>query len=192
MDDTTTLLVIVAFVAVAIVTIATLLVQHRARIRHERLVERFGPEYDRAVEEQGSESVADRVLAARADRVERFRARELGASERARFNAAWLKIQAQFVDDPALAVSGANDLINEVLRASGYPVESFEQRVADLSVEHPAVIQHYRAAHALATPPRDGQVNTEDLRQAVVHYRFLFADLLRAPEPLRALRESHA
>ncbi len=192
MDNTTTLWIIVGAAAVAAVIIGALLARHHARIRHAQLEERFGPEYDRAVEDFGSVQRADRELSARAKRVESFKARELSTNERARFNAEWLKIQAQFVDDPAVAVSSADDLINQVLRASGYPVESFEQRVADLSVEHPAMVQHYRAAHALAVPARAGQVNTEELRQAVVHYRFLFADLLRAPEPLRRLRESHA
>jgi hypothetical protein len=140
---------------------------------------RFGPEYDRAVEELGSPSRADLELAQRARRVDHFRFKELGAADRARFSAAWDRVQLQFVDDPAVAVTSANELINEVMRARGYPAQHYEQRVADLSVEHPNVVQHYRAAHELSRSVHNGTVDTEQLRQAVVHYRMLFADLLQ-------------
>jgi len=192
MNEPTTLWLLVALAIVAVVTIAVVASRHRERSRRLALQRKFGPEYDRAVEEFGPEG-ADRELSSRARRVEHLHFRELNSEDRARFLASWTRIQAQFVDDPGVAVSGANELINEVMRARGYPTDHFEQRVADLSVEHPAVVQHYRAAKALADSDRNGQVNTEELRQAVVHYRMLFADLLREPragEP--GLSQAHA
>lgn len=151
----------------------------RARQRHEQLQERFGPEYERTVEALGNESRADEELEQRAKRVGHFRFQELGAADRQRFAAAWERLQARFVDEPALAVARANELINQVMRARGYPVEHFEQRVADLSVEHPHVIQHYRAAHELSRAEHQGGNDTEPLRQALIHYRMLFAELLQ-------------
>jgi hypothetical protein len=193
MDNTKVLWVIAAVLAVAIVVIAVIASHHRARQRSAQLQRQFGPEYDRAVEEHGSAARAERELASRANRVDHFGIRELSALDRSRFNAQWARIQQQFVDDPAMAVAAASTLINEVMRARGYPTEHFEQRAADLSVDHPDVVQHYRAARALSESTRNGQINTEELRQAVVHYRFLFTDLLQEPEPLRPqLRESRA
>ncbi len=193
MDNNTTILIAVAIAAAAIVIIAALAARRRARARSAELREQFGPEYDRAVVEMGSAKHAERELLARERRVQQFHFHELNAADRARFSARWTQIQAQFVDDPAVAVSSANELINEVMRARGYPVERFEQRVADLSVSHPAVVQHYRAARALSESTRNGQVNTEELRQAVVHYRVLFADLLEEPVlDERGLRRAHA
>ncbi len=193
MDNNTTLLIAIAVAAVAIVFIALMAARRRARVRSAELREQFGPEYDRAVVEMGSAKRAERELSARERRVQEFHFHELNAADRARFSARWTQIQAEFVDDPAVAVAAANELINEVMRARGYPAERFEQRVADLSVAHPAVVQHYRAARALSESTRNGQVNTEELRQAVVHYRVLFADLLE--EPLldeHGLRRAHA
>jgi hypothetical protein len=173
--------VVIALVALALMTIVLVAAQKRARRKRAELQHRFGPEYDRAVLELGSPARADRELAERARRVERVQFRELGVDDRARFRAAWTRLQAQFVDDPAVAVAGASELIDEVMRARGYPSKEFEQRVADLSVMHPDMVQHYRAAHALAESSRSGQTNTEELRQAVVHYRFLFSELLGTP-----------
>ena len=180
MDDSTTMWVAIGLGIVALMIIAFVASRHRARVRHLELQRKFGPEYNRAVEAYGPDR-ADRELASRERRVERFKSRELNATDRARFLASWTSIQAHFVDDPSIAVNSANELINEVMRARGYPTEDFEQRVADLSVEHGSVVQHYRAAKALVDSSRGGQVNTEDLRQAVVHYRVLFADLLQEP-----------
>jgi hypothetical protein len=190
MDDST-MWVFVALAVVALVVIAVVASRHRSKVRRAELKSKFGPEYDRAVEEYGPDR-ADRELALRKRRVGEFQPRQLSAADRARFMASWASIQAQFVDDPGVAVSGANELINEVLRAQGYPTERFEQRVADLSVEHAGVLQHYRAAKALADSNRNGQVNTEELRQAVVHYRVLFADLLNEPKAEPGLRRAHA
>jgi hypothetical protein len=178
-DDQTLMYVVIAVAAVAVLVIALLASQKRARRRRAELQRQFGPEYDRTVQELGSPARADRELAKRAHRVERVQFRDLSVEDRTRYSDAWTRLQAQFVDDPAVAVTGAADLIEEVMRARGYPSKEFEQRVADLSVMHPEMVQHYRAAHALAESSRSGQTNTEELRQAVVHYRFLFAELLR-------------
>jgi len=178
-DDQTSIYAALAVAALAIVIIVLLLAQKRARRRRSELKRRFGPEYDRTVQELGSPARAERELSARARRVEHVKLRELSVEERTRFGDAWARLQAQFVDDPAVAVAGAADLIEELMRARGYPSRAFEERVADLSALHPEVVQHYRAAHELAKSSRSGQINTEELRQAVVHYRFLFSELLR-------------
>jgi hypothetical protein len=198
MNDAERLWTVIALVAVALVMVGLVLaiMRQRARVRHADLERRFGPEYDRAVDELGSAKRADRALAERARRVEHFHFNELSATDRARFVETWNRIQAQFVDDPAVAVTSANELINEVMRARGYPVEHYEQRVADLSVEHPNVVQHYRAAHELSRSVHNGTVDTEELRQAVVHYRMLFADLLQegaaAQAPFDLQHRAHA
>jgi hypothetical protein len=169
--------IIALVAAVIVVAIAS---RRRTRTRRAELRGRFGPEYDRTVEELGSATRAERELAARSRRVEHLHFHELSDADRARFESTWSGIQAQFIDDPAAAVAGANELIKQVMQARGYPADGFEQRVADLSVDHPTVVQHYRAARALFDSNRnEEQFNTEELRQAVVHYRVLFADLLQ-------------
>jgi hypothetical protein len=193
MSDTSVFWLLLAVVALVVVVLAVVAAQGRARARREGLRSRFGPEYDRAVEELGDQDRADHVLAERANRVRRFKVRDLSTAERDRFASEWTRIQAGFVDDPAVAVGEANALIEQVMRARGYPIQDYEQRLEDLSVEHPAVVQHYRAASALSESSRSGQLNTEELRQAVVHYRVIFADLLQ--EPPRAMgrfRDAHA
>jgi hypothetical protein len=192
MNDTTTIWIAAALLVIAVVVLASIALSRHARRRSAELRQRFGPEYERAVEQYGSK--ADRVLAARERRIDKVTIRDLNDAERGRFSSAFTAIQALFVDDPRAAVVQANELIKEVMRARGYsPDGGFDQRVADLSVDHPDVVQHYRAARALAVPGRDAELSTEDLRQAVVHYRVIFSDLL---EPTRvevgALRPSHA
>jgi len=196
MTDVERVWTVVALAAVAIVLIGVAIARQYARARRARLQQRFGPEYDVAVEELGSPDRADRELAERTRRVAHFRFHELNPVDQARFATSWQKIQTGFVDDPAIAVTSANELINEVMRARGYPTQSFEQRVADLSVEHPTVVQHYRAAHELSRSVHNGKIDTEQLRQALVHYRMLFAELLQnhnvaaPPAPLRRARAS--
>jgi hypothetical protein len=193
MTDTTRMWIIIGLAVIALlVVVAVAAMRGRARVRRVQLRERFGPEYDRVAEELGSRTRADRELEARARRVERMHFRDLNEADRVRFTSAWSRIQAQFVDDPAAAVARANQLIKEVMQARGYTSDGFDQRVADLSVDHPEVVQHYRAARALSVPDRDNPVSTEELRQAVVHYRGVFADLLQVPEaPPETLREAH-
>lgn len=145
--------------------------------RRERLRERFGPEYDFAVQQHG-EAEAERILTARTQRVQKLKLNELTKAQCADFSAAWRRTQEHFVDKPSAAVSEAHDLVQQVMRARGYPVEDFDQRVADLSVDYGGIVQHYRAAHDLDESNRAGRANTEELRQAMVHYRALFAELL--------------
>lgn len=182
-------LVVLAAVAAGVLT---LLLVKRARTRSEELRRRFGPEYRRTVAQVGDVAEAERELEERTRRVEHFQFHELGAVERAGFATRWNTIQASFAVDPAVAVTATNELINEVMRARGYPTLSFEQRVADLSVEHPLVMEHYRAAHDLSGSVFNGAADTERLRQALVHYRKLFVELLHEsrgisapPAPLR-------
>jgi hypothetical protein len=183
MTDAERLWTIIAIATVAVVIALLLYARHRGRVRHAELQRRFGPEYDRVAHELGSTERADRELWERKRRVEHLRFKPLSSEDRARFAASWERIQRKFVDNPAIAVTSANELINEVMRARGYPTQHYEQRLADLSVEHPNVIQHYRAAHLLAQSVHNGTMDTEQLRQAVIHYRFIFADLLKEGEP---------
>ena len=192
MTETQMIVILAALAVVLIAVVAGIVARRHEREQSVMLRQRFGPEYDRAVQQWGHKR-AERALAERVRHVERVRIRDLSDTERARFAAAWEIIQAQFVDDPNTAVARANDLIKDVMRARGYsPNEGFEQRTADLSVDHPDVVQHYRAAHALARVRADDGTKTEDLRQAVVHYRVIFDDLLApTPVPSPMLRQAH-
>jgi hypothetical protein len=169
-------------VVLAVICVALISSRRQAALRSAELRRRFGAEYERTVRQYGSPARAERELAARAQRVKHFRFRELSEVDRARFAARWSSIQARFVDDPLGAVADANDLISEVMAVRGYPSRGFEQRVADLSVHHAAVVQHYRAADGLTQPTGTPERDTENLRQAVVHYRALFAELLQENE----------
>ena len=174
MDNTLVwVLLVVALVAVAVA--AWMFMQKR---KTEQLREDFGPEYGRAVEEHGDQRQAESALEARRERVEQLHIRPLSPSDREGFAESWRAAQARFVDDPAAAISEADRLVGEVMQARGYPVGDFEQRAADVSVDHPRVVEHYRAAHTIAMRNEDGHADTEDLRQAMVHYRALFEDLL--------------
>lgn len=184
MIDTNAFWVVIALAVIALAISVSIALLQRSRQRSASLRERFGPEYNRAVQQFGGKA-GERVLAERARRVDQIDFRELSDSDRGRFTLAWTTIQAQFVDDPGGAVSRANELIKDVMRARGYSSEGgFDQRAADLSVDHPDVVEHYRAARALSQGGPAGQgLNTEQLRQAVVHYRVLFADLLQPARP---------
>lgn len=182
---TDTMIVIALVAAVGLLLVLVVLSARNAKERRRHLRERFGPEYDRAIQERGSERQAERVLVARERRVQRLHINELDAAHRVQFQSAWGHAQTLFVDDPSGAVREADELINTVMRARGYPVEDFERRVEDLSVDHANVIDHYRAARVLAEANREGRANTEELRQALVHYRALFAELLEEPRDER-------
>jgi hypothetical protein len=189
--------IVLTLVIVAAVAVAGVAVWRNRRQAHRReLARRFGPEYERLMQQHGSETLVERELQARAKRVSKLHIEELSESERKSFSEAWHHTQERFVDTPLIAVRSAHDLVQQVMRARGYPVDDFEQRVADLSVEHAGVVEHYRAAHALHETNRQGQGNTEELRQAMVHYRYLFADLLGTPAEdaprSRPLRPAHA
>jgi hypothetical protein len=148
----------------------------------------FGPEYERAVHETGDRGKAEAELEGRKERVEQLKIRALEPREREQFAERWKSAQAQFVDDPNGAIKDADRLVAEVMQVRGYPVGEFEQRAADVSVEHPTVVEHYRSAHAIAQQNEQGSAQTEDLRQAMVHYRALFEDLLETSEAATEVR----
>jgi hypothetical protein len=150
--------------------------------RSAGLKRRFGTEYDLAVKTSGSRRRAEADLASRTKRVERLDIHPLSAGDHDRFADRWRSAQASFVDNPAGAVSDAEKLVEEVMRARGYPVGDFDQRAADISVDHPRFVENYREARALALASQRGSAKTEDLRRATVHYRALFEDLLETTE----------
>ena len=185
-DISTTQIVVVIALAVLVAGGIAIWLFSRKR-RTERLRTQFGgAEYTRAVEEGGSRRKAEAVLDQRADRVEGLPIRPLAPGDRVRFVESWGKVQARFVDGPGSAVTDADQLLGDVMSARGYPVSNFEQRAADISVDHPLVLENYRAAHQSALRQKSGQASTEDLRQAMIHYRTLFEELVREPEPARA------
>jgi len=165
-------------VAVVLLALAALAYWYSQQQKTKQLRQRFGSEYDHSVQTLGNERRAQEELQRRAERVEHLQLRPLPPEDRQRFGDSWQSVQAMFVDDPGRATHDADDLVTEVMRVRGYPTTDFEQRAADISVEHPAVVEHYRAAYAIARRSERGEASTEDLRQALVHYRALFQDLL--------------
>jgi hypothetical protein len=179
MTATQIALVVIALVVVA--AIGYLIVRQQ---RTKALRSRFGPEYTRAVDEYRSQGRAESVLAKREKRVQRLAIHPIDADARSRFSARWKTVQERFVDDPAAAIGDADRLVAEVMNERGYPMADFEQRAADISVDHPDVVEHYRTAHDIAQSHRQRPVSTEDLRKALLHYRGLFASLLEVePAP---------
>ncbi len=188
MNQTTMLLLIAAAVIVLLLIVAGVASRRR---QSEELHKQFGPEYDRTVDQYGGDkSKAEQELAARDKRVEAFDIHDLRPEQRQRFQDEWRSTQAEFVDKPDMAVERADKLIQEVMRARGYPVGDFDQRAADLSVNYPNVVTNYQEAHAIALKEQKGQASTEDLRQAMVHYRALFEDLLNRSESDQQLKEA--
>jgi hypothetical protein len=180
---TTMAVALSAVVAIVVVgSIATLIF---LRNRTKQLQSRFGPEYNRAVEETGNRYKAEAKLQQLEKRVERYPIRPLSASERDRFQQSWRAIQAKFVDDPIRALAEADQLLAEAMSACGYPVSDFEQRAREASVDHATVVEHYRAGHDIAIRESQGKATTEELRQAMIHYRALFDELMSEPERLR-------
>ena len=177
MDTNTLLMVVVAVIVIGVVIFALMMTGRKHRT--EGLKEQFGPEYDHAVNEYGGPQQAEEQLTARQKRVEAFDIHPLAAGERDRFADQWKQTQAEFVDAPDKAVAKADRLVKQVMQQRGYPVGDFEQQAADVSVGHSDVVTHYRTAHDIALKQDTGQTSTEDLRQAMVHYRALFEDLLQ-------------
>jgi hypothetical protein len=157
--------------------------------RSRKLQDTFGPEYERTVEEAGDRKAAEAELHERTERRAGFDIVPLEPEARARYVEAWRHTQAQFVDEPVEATREADRLITSVMRDRGYPVDDFDQRAADLSVDHPQVVDDYRAAHAIAARNDRSEASTEDLRQALVHYRSLFEELLEERHPDGAATE---
>jgi hypothetical protein len=174
----TTAIVIIVIVAIAIAVGAFVYIRRR---RSAMLRQQFGPEYKRAVDQYGDQRKAEADLAAREERIRKLEIRVLTAEEQSRFSDAWKKTQSRFVDEPSRAVGDADGLVKEVMQARGYPMGNFEQRAADISVDHSSVVTNYRAAHDIAARNKSGKATTEDLRQAMVYYRSLFEELLEQP-----------
>ena len=177
----------VAIVAIVLVT-ARFYSAQRTRQRAEtdqrsqQLRERFGPEYDRTVAEKGDVRRAESELEGREKRVTGFHIKPLTAEESKSFNDEWQVMQATFVDDPSTAVHDADALIGRVMSARGYPESDYAQRSADVSVDHPAILDHYRTAHEVTLRDAAGQANTEDLRQAVLNSHALFTEMMEEPQ----------
>ncbi len=186
-DISTTQIIIAVAVAVIVVLAGVSIWLSIRKRRTEKLRSQFGgAEYNRAVKEGGSTRQAEAALDKRAERVEALHIRPLVEGDRARFVDTWARVQSRFVDSPGSAVMDADQLLGDVMSTRGYPMSDFEQRAADISVDHPLVLDNYRAAHQCALRQTRGQASTEDLRQAMIHYRTLFEELVNEPEIARA------
>lgn len=175
---------IIGLIIIAALVGAGLFLTSKRKQERQRLEQRFGPEYEHQVQAAGgSRAKAESALLKREKRVEKLDIRPLQPAERDAFAEQWTEIQARFVDDPPRAIAFADALVADVMKARGYPVEDFEQRAADISVESPEVVANYRAAHEIARRHAEGKADTEDLRHAFVGYRALFEELLRAERP---------
>ncbi|MGA9497390.1 MAG: hypothetical protein WA718_00475 [Terriglobales bacterium] len=174
---------LIIFAAVAILVIAVLawLYSQKRRNTTATLRKKFGPEYDRAVLTHGSERKAEAKLEDREKRVENLNIRDLDPIEHERFLKRWESVQSRFIDSPKGAVTEADDLVSSVMKARGYPVSDFDQRAADVSVDHPRVVENYRSAHEIALRVGKDAATTEDLRTAMIHYRSLFEELVQVP-----------
>jgi hypothetical protein len=178
-------LVIVGILVAAVAAVIAWAYAQRKRRQSETLRQRFGPEYDRTVNDLGNRGKAEAELEARRKRVAGLDIVALTAGEASKFKQSWNGLQARFVDDPKAAVVQADHLVYELMAKRGYPMGDFEARAADISVDHPTVVSNYRSARAIALADERGQADTELLRRAVVHYRALFDELLEIREPER-------
>ena len=179
-------IVVIAAIAIVVARSAT------SRKRTERLKERFGPEYERTLGETGEQRVAEDELAAREQRRDKLNIVALSPQAREKYAASWRALQTAFIDNPSSAVGDADRLVIEVMRERGYPIDDFDQRAADISVDHPAVVDNYRAAHRISLSQQQGNVDTEEERQAFVHYRALFEKLLETGKDQDNSQEARA
>src|ERR1700683_274856 len=175
------LIAIAAAVIVIIALIAFMIVRKKRRSTTADLRQKFGPEYDRAVLTHGSERKAEATLEGRKERVEKLNLRDLDRAESEKFSRDWQAVQSRFVDSPKGAVAEADDLVSSVMKARGYTVADFDQRSADISVDHPRVLENYRSAHTIALRVGKDEATTEELRTAMIHYRSLFEELVQVP-----------
>jgi LPXTG-motif cell wall-anchored protein len=183
--NTQTWIILVGVVVLALIAFAAWFFYKKKQ--SHRLQQRFGPEYGRTVDELGTQTKAESELKAREKRVERLNIVPLAPSEASEFSQAWKVLQGRFVDNPKGVVVQADKLVRELMQKRGYPMGDFERRAADISVDHPAVVDHYRAAQAIAVRDERGEADTEELRKAVVHYRTLFDELLEVREAKQAV-----
>lgn len=177
--------IIILVIVVVLIAAAVLFLFQQERTK--RLRAKFGPEYDRAVEAGGNRWKAEQTLAEREKRVKTYPIRPLLTADCERFRQSWRGVQSRFVDDPKTALTEADHLVQNVMSARGYPIDDFAQCAADISVDHPIVVENYRAGHEVAVRHGRGQATTEDLRRAMIHYRTLFEDLLEEA-PIREER----
>jgi hypothetical protein len=170
--------------AIIVLAVVAIIVARSAssRKRTERLKGRFGPEYERTVGQAGEQRAAEKELAARERKREKLDIVPLSPEAREKYAAAWRTVQTSFVDNPPSAVGDADRLVTQVMRDRGYPIDDFDQRAADISVDHPKVVENYRTAHSIYLSQEKGGVGTEDQREAFVHYRALFEKLLEPEE----------
>jgi len=173
MDNLSIVLLVIALLAIGAAVWMFL-----EREKSRKLKSKFGPEYDRVLEKERDPRRAETVLETRQKRVSKFAIRPLTSAEQERFSSNWRAVQEHFVDDPVGAVAEADQLVNEAMRARGYPMGEFEQQASDISVDHPSVVENYRMAHDIALRSGQGRATTEDLRKAMQHYRSLFEEML--------------
>jgi hypothetical protein len=173
--------IVAGVIIVAVMALALWFIANKRRHSH-RLQQRFGPEYGRTVSALGNQRKAESDLKAREKRVERLTLAPLSAAEAARFSQAWIALQSRFVDNPKAVVTQADQLVRELMLKRGYPMGDFERQAGDISVDHPTIVASYRAAQAITVRHDRGLADTEELRQAVVHYRALFDELLEVRE----------
>jgi hypothetical protein len=178
-------MIVVAVAGILVIAVLAWLYVRKRRSRTTGLRQRFGPEYERAVREHGSERKAEAKLTDREKRVEKLSIRDLDPMECDRFLKQWESVQSRFVDSPKGAVTEADDLVSSLMKTRGYPVSDFDQRAADISVDHPRVVENYRSAHEIAMRVGKDKATTEDLRTAMIHYRSLFAELVQAPTTVK-------
>lgn len=176
--DQNRMAIVIGILVVLIIVIAVIAFINSRRRRRLQIREKFGPEYDRVLKQEGDPRKAEGVLEFRQKRREKYKIHALSPSDRSSFAVRWNEVQARFVDDPRGAVTVADSLVTDVMQARGYPIGEFDQRAADLSVDYPLIVENYRAAHEIAMRHSAGKASTEDLRQAMVHYRLLFQELL--------------
>jgi hypothetical protein len=174
-------LMVLAAVGILLVAALVWLYVARRKSTTAKLRKKFGPEYDRAVGIHGAGRKAELKLEDREKRVEKFKIRELDPVEREHYLKLWESVQSHFVDSPKGAVTEADDLVSALMKTRGYPVSDFDQRAADISVDHPRVMENYRSAHEIAVRVGKDEATTEDLRMAMIYYRSLFEELAKAP-----------
>ena len=174
--STVEIILLVGVVVLVLVVVASALASRRSRSK--KLQSQFGPEYDRTVDVTDSRREAEKELQQRQQRHDELDLRPLTPASRDRFAQGWEQAQARFVDDPRGALSQADELVQQAMSERGYPTGDFDEQAADLSVEHSSVLDHYRDAHELNRLSGRGEASTEDMRQGIVHYRVLFAQLL--------------
>ena len=185
--------ILIAAAIVVIAAVAILVTRSaNSRKRTERLKERFGPEYERTVGEAGEQSAAEDELAARERKRDKLDIIPLSPGAREKYADSWRTVQTAFVDNPSSAVGDADRLVTQVMRDRGYPIDDFDQRAADISVDHPKVVENYRTAHSIYLLQEEGDVGTEDQREAFVHYRALFEKLLETDKDKDKPREARA